>query len=63
MQTIKVEGMSCGHCTSAVKKALEEANAGNVHVSLEEKQAQWDGKLSPQEVKEIIDGQGFVAIL
>ncbi len=61
MQTIKVDGMRCGHCSSAVQKALEEAKAVNVSVNLEKKEVQYDGELDPSKAKEIIDDLGFVA--
>ena len=36
MKTIKVNGMSCGHCVASVTKALEEMdNIENVSVDLE----------------------------
>ncbi|KKI00222.1 COP associated protein [Methanosarcina sp. 1.H.T.1A.1] len=39
-ETIKVEGMSCGHCVMRVKKAIEGLEGvKKVDVSLENKQA------------------------
>lgn len=39
-ETIKVEGMSCGHCVMRVKKAIEDVQGvKKVDVSLENKQA------------------------
>lgn len=63
MSTIKVEGMSCGHCSGAVKNALDKNNAGTVEVDLEKGLVHWTGELDAQEVKKIIDGQGFTAII
>lgn len=67
MSTIKVEGMSCGHCSGAIKNALDKNNtgtsAGTVEVDLEKGLVHWDGELDAQEVKKIIDAQGFTAII
>ena len=63
MSTIKVEGMSCGHCSGAVKDALEKANAGTVEVDLKAGLVTWTGDIAATEVKRLIDAQGFVAIL
>ena len=39
-KTIKIEGMSCGHCTAAVEKALRELEAvSDVVVDLDKKTA------------------------
>ncbi len=61
MEKINIAGMSCGHCTGAVKNALENAGANNVTVNLEQKYAEWEGSLTKEEAKKIIDDQGFVA--
>ena len=63
MSTIKVEGMKCAHCSGAIKDALEKANAGTVEVDLEKGLVHWTGANNAQEIKEIIDGQGFTAII
>lgn len=31
METIEIEGMSCGHCVQAVKRALEQTEGVEVH--------------------------------
>lgn len=38
-KTMKIEGMSCSHCSSRVEKALNELNGVNAEVNLEEKEA------------------------
>ncbi len=39
-ETIRVEGMSCGHCVMAVKKAIESVDGvKEANVSLEDKEA------------------------
>ena len=63
--TLKVGGMTCGACTSAVESAFKNVDgAGSVSVSLVMERAviQHDPrKLSPETVKDIIDDRGFDA--
>ncbi len=41
--TLEVNGMSCGHCSAAVKRALEEIDGiSNVSVDLEGKKASFE---------------------
>ncbi|KAI9725662.1 MAG: hypothetical protein M1828_002947 [Chrysothrix sp. TS-e1954] len=63
--TLKVEGMTCGSCTSSVESAFKDVDGvGNVSVSLVMERAvvQHDAsKISPEQVKEIIEDRGFDA--
>ena len=63
--TLKVEGMTCGACTSAVESAFKNVDgAGNVSVSLVMERAviQHDPrKLAPEAVKDMIEERGFDA--
>ena len=63
--TLKVEGMTCGACTSAVESGFKNVDgAGTVSVSLVMGRAvvQHDSaKLSPEAVKVIIEDRGFDA--
>ncbi|WP_226584031.1 copper chaperone CopZ [Halobacillus litoralis] len=63
MQTsIKVEGMTCGHCEKAVKGALKEIDGvQEVHVNLETGNVDIsaDEKVSEQEMAEAIEEQGY----
>lgn len=64
MSSIKVEGMSCSHCTNAIKEAMQkEKNVGEVVVDLEKKLVSWSGGLEISAVKKIVEDQGFVAVL
>lgn len=62
-ETIKVEGMSCGHCVMRVKKAVEtvegvlKANVDlqNKHVSIEYD----EGKTNPEKFKAAIWEAGY----
>ena len=65
---IKINGMSCGHCSMAVKKALGQIEGvETVEVNLEEKTATISSttSLDINILKEIIDDEGyeFIGIL
>lgn len=65
---IKINGMSCGHCSMAVKKALGQIEGvEKVEVNLEEKTATISSttSLDINILKEIIDDEGyeFIGIL
>ena len=62
-ETIKVEGMSCGHCVMRVKKAIEGVEGvRKAEVDLENKQAvvEFDeGKTDLEKVKAAIKEAGY----
>ncbi len=62
-ETIKVEGMSCGHCVMRVKKAIEGVQGvKKVDVSLENKQAVVefdDVKTDVEKIKAVIKDTGY----
>lgn len=59
--TLKVEGMSCGHCVSSVEKALTSAGAtGSVDLAGGKVSVQYDeAKVSLDSIKEAIEEQGY----
>ena len=63
--TLRVEGMTCGACTSAIESAFNDVTgAGNVSVSLVMSRAvvQHDPQqISPEAIKDIIEDRGFDA--
>ena len=63
-QTVKVEGMSCGHCKARVEKALGGLNGvENFAVSLENGSADVEfneSAVSFDVIKEAIENLGFV---
>ena len=63
--TLRVEGMTCGACTSAVESAFKNVpGAGNVSVSLVMERAvvqHMPQLLSPEKVRELIEDRGFDA--
>lgn len=57
---VSIEGMSCGHCVKHVKEALEElAGVSEVRVDLESKTAAFEGDVSDEVVKEVIEEAGY----
>jgi copper chaperone len=59
--TLKVEGMSCGHCVNSVEMALKNGGAkGQVDLASKTVQIQYDeSKLSIEAIKEMIEDQGY----
>ncbi|WP_338553054.1 copper ion binding protein [Paenibacillus sp. KS-LC4] len=59
--TLKVEGMSCGHCVSTVEKAINEAGAsGKVDLAAGQVAVEFDtAKVSLASIKEAIENTGF----
>jgi copper chaperone len=62
MTTIKIDGMSCGHCVMAVTKALQKIDGiKNVQVSLDKGEASFDEERSVDlnAVREAVKKAGF----
>ena len=63
--TLKVEGMTCGACTSAVESGLQPLDGvGSVSVSLVMERAVVShdaSRISAQEIREVIEDRGFDA--
>jgi copper chaperone len=59
--TLKVEGMSCGHCVNSVESALKEIGAaGKVNLAAKSVDIEYDEtKLSLEQIKEAIEDQGY----
>ncbi len=59
--TLKVTGMSCGHCVQSVEKALKEIGAsGTVHLSSGSVDVTYDEATLPLEtIKAAIEEQGY----
>lgn len=60
-QTLKVEGMSCGHCVASVEGAVKKLGA-SAKVDLAGKQVSVDydsSKVSLDAIKEAIEDQGY----
>jgi copper chaperone len=62
MPEIKVKGMSCGHCVSAVIKAMESLpGVSNVQVELASGQVRYDSAapVPPQDLERVIQAAGY----
>lgn len=60
MLTLKVEGMSCGHCVRAVTEAVQEVAPGaGVRVDLNAGSVRVDGPASPEAVAHAIEEAGY----
>lgn len=59
---ILIEGMSCGHCTAHVKEALEDLCGVSVEVSLEGKCAILDTDKTDEELKSVIEEEGYEVV-
>ncbi|KIL42488.1 copper resistance protein CopZ [Gordoniibacillus kamchatkensis] len=59
--TLKVEGMSCGHCVNSVEGAVKQVGAsGKVDLSAGSVTVQFDeSKVSLDAIKEAIEEQGY----
>lgn len=60
---IKIEGMTCGHCTGAVEKALARVPGVTtvISVNLENGEAQIEGEAAPEQLIAAIEEEGFTA--
>ncbi|CAM4108477.1 copper ion binding protein [Paenibacillus alkaliterrae] len=58
---MKVEGMTCGHCVSAVEKAVSDAGAsGKVDLAGKKVTVEYDeAKVTIEAVKAAIEDQGY----
>ncbi|UJF32732.1 copper ion binding protein [Paenibacillus hexagrammi] len=58
---LKVDGMSCNHCVSAIEKAMRELGAeGSVNLTAKEVTVQYDdSKVTVNAIKEAIEEQGY----
>ncbi len=62
MDPVSIKGMSCQHCVTSTKKALEEIpGISNIDVNLEKNEATYDGDMDTEVVKKAIAGIGFEA--
>ncbi len=63
MTTIKIKGMSCGHCVNSVQTALEAIDGtSDVQVDLKKAEASYNGDVDISVVKEAVTSIGFEVI-
>lgn len=62
MIRLEVKGMTCMHCVSAVKKALEAVpGVERAEVSLEPGEARVEGEADPRALVEAVKAEGYEA--
>ena len=63
MTSIKVEGMTCGHCAGRVKQAVSGAAPGaEVEVDLQAKEVRIRGEADEQSVRTAIREAGYAPV-
>jgi len=62
--SLKIEGMSCGHCTRAVSRALHGLDGVLVEtVEIGSATLRYDpARIGPKQIVRVIDGEGFSAL-
>lgn len=59
---LRLEGLSCQHCISALKKAFsKESRIKNAEVELKQALIEHDDTISPEEIIKIIEEEGYKA--
>ena len=63
MATVKIKGMSCGHCVNSTKEALEKIpGISDVKVDLDKGEATYQGEVDIRIIKEAISKIGFEVV-
>ena len=58
--TLKIDGMTCGHCVKAVSAALEQIpGVAAVRVDLEHGRAEVDGEAEAERLMEAVRAEGY----
>lgn len=61
--TVKITGMTCGHCVAAVKSALQAVpGIKSFDVKIGEATIESDGALDPAAVKGAIEEEGYAVV-
>jgi copper chaperone len=62
--TMKIDGMSCGHCVGSVTNALEALDGVDVeHVSIGEATVAYDpGATSPATITQAVEDEGYAVV-
>jgi len=63
MIRLKIDGMSCGHCVSAVRRALTAVPGVSevIEVNLERGVARVEGEVEPRRLIEAVEAEGYSA--
>ncbi len=59
---VKIQGMTCGHCSGRVEKALNEIDGVSATVDLENHQATVTGDVSDAMIKEAVETAGYEVV-
>ena len=59
MTTIRIQGMSCGHCAATVHKVLEELGLTGVQVDAAKGEAVFAGTVDQEELRRAIAAKGY----
>jgi Copper chaperone len=61
--TLKIEGMTCGHCKAAVEKALKSvAGVTAATVDLQKKEAAVIGSADTDELRKAVEEAGYTVV-
>ncbi len=58
--TVHIEGMTCGHCLNAVRRALAEVEGTTIH-TVQMGRAEVDADAAPEELVAAIEAAGYGA--
>ncbi len=62
-ETIKIDGMSCGHCVMAVKKELSKLDLNVKDVKIGSAELEYDeNKVTHDDIKKAVEEAGYVII-
>ena len=61
MTTVKIAGMSCGHCVMGVKKALS-AVPGIQNLEVQIGEAKFEGNADMETIKNAIEEEGYKVV-
>ena len=62
-ETLKIEGMTCGHCVMAVKKELQKLNLNVKDVQIGKAIIEYDdAKVSRKQIEEAVDEAGYKVV-
>ncbi len=62
MTTLQIRGMKCQHCAASTKKALESLGATKVEIDVAKGEAQFEGRIDRETVRQAITSLGFAVI-
>lgn len=61
--TVKITGMSCGHCVMSVKNALKDLpGIRNLNVMIGQASFESDGAVDTKKIKEIVEEEGYEVV-